>query len=87
MPSRLRKFPENLLPRSKIMKEKITEDTTLAELWDNSKAKKVLVKYKLPCLGCPFAQMEMERLRLGEICKAYNIDLKALLKELNKIQS
>jgi hybrid cluster-associated redox disulfide protein len=66
---------------------KFTKDTNLAEILNNLKAKKILVKYKLPCLGCPFAQMEMDKLKLGEICKAYNIDLKALLKELNEVKS
>ena len=65
---------------------KITEDTTLAELWDNPKAKEILSKYNLPCLNCPFAQMEMEKLRIGDVCHAYGINLKNLLKELNKVK-
>ena len=65
--------------------QKITKNTTLAELWDNPKAKEVLVKYNLPCLSCPFAQMEMGKLTIGDICKAYEIDVDKLLKELNKI--
>jgi len=65
---------------------KITKDTTLAELWNNSEAKEVLVKYNLPCLGCPFAQMEMENLKIGDICKTYKIDVDNLLKELNKVK-
>ena len=64
---------------------KITKDTTLAELLDNQKAKEILVKYNLPCLGCPFAQYEMENLKIGEVCKKYKIDLKNLLKDLNGV--
>lgn len=66
---------------------KITENIKLSELLENPKAIEVLVKYNLPCLGCPFAQMEMDKLKLGEICKMYKIDLKSLLKELKKIYS
>jgi hybrid cluster-associated redox disulfide protein len=66
---------------------KITKDTTLAELLENPKGREVLAKYNLPCLGCPFAKFEMENLKIGEVCKMYNIDLKNLLKELNKIYS
>ena len=66
---------------------KITKDTTLAELLKSSEAEKILAKYNLPCLGCPFAKFEMENLKIGEVCKMYNIDLKNLLKELNKIYS
>ena len=66
---------------------KITKDTTLAELLDKPEAEKILAKYNLPCLGCPFAKFEIENLKIGEVCKMYNIDLKNLLKELNKIYS
>ena len=69
------------------MKDKITKDTTLAEILKHSEAEKILAKYNLPCLGCPFAKFEMENLKIGEVCKTYNIDLKNLLKELNKIYS
>jgi hybrid cluster-associated redox disulfide protein len=65
---------------------KITKDTTLAEILKYPKAQAILAKYKLPCLGCPFAELEMDKLKLGEICKMYNINLKALLKELNEVQ-
>jgi hybrid cluster-associated redox disulfide protein len=66
---------------------KITEDTTLAELLDDPKAKKVLEKYNLPCLSCPFAKMEMEGLKIGDVCKMYDIDIEKLLRELNRIYS
>lgn len=69
------------------MEDKITKDTTLAEILKYSEAEKILAKYNLPCLGCPFAKFEMENLKIGEVCKTYNIDLKNLLKELNKIYS
>ena len=63
---------------------KIDKDTTLAEILKFPEAEKVLAKYNLPCLGCPFAKFEMENLKIGEVCKMYGIDLKGLLKELNE---
>ena len=67
------------------MKKGVTDKTTLAELLKNPEAEKILIKYNLPCLGCPFAKMEMENLKIGEVCKMYGIDSKNLIKELNEI--
>jgi hybrid cluster-associated redox disulfide protein len=65
------------------MKRKITEDTTLAELLKNPDAGDILAKYNFPCLSCPMAKFEIKKLKLGEVCKTYGIDLESLLKELN----
>ena len=64
-----------------------TKETKLAELLENPKATEVSAKHKIPCLGCPFAQIEMNKLKIGEICKMYGIKLEPLLKDLNKIKS
>ena len=45
----------------------------------------VLAKYHLPCLGCPFAETEMETLKIGEICKMYGLNLEKLLKDLQEV--
>ena len=66
------------------MNKKITKNTTLAEVLEFPKARKILVKYNLPCLTCPFAKLEMDKLKLGRICQLYGIDLESLLRELNK---
>lgn len=66
------------------MEKKVTKETTLAEILKLQNAEKVLAKYDVPCLSCAFAQMEMESLKIGQICKNYNIDINSLLKELNK---
>ncbi len=63
---------------------KITKETTLAEILNYSEAKKILVKYNLPCLVCPMAKFEIENLKIGDVCKLYTIDSKKLLKELNE---
>jgi len=60
------------------------KDTTLAEILKKSGAEKILAKYNLPCLTCPFASLEMEDLKIGKICEMYKIDIDNLLKDLNK---
>ena len=65
--------------------KKIKNNTTLADILLVPEAEKVLVKYNLPCLGCPFVQTEMESLKIGNVCKMYGIDSKSLLRELNEI--
>jgi hypothetical protein len=70
---------------------KITENTTLAEILDSNppttqpELVKILVKYNLPCVNCPLAKYEMENLKIGEICKMYNINVQKLLGELSKL--
>ena len=65
------------------MEKKITENTTLAEILGKPELILILVKYNLPCVGCPLAKYEMENLKIGEISKMYEINLAELLKELN----
>jgi len=67
------------------MTNKITKDTTLAEILKYGEVEKILAKYKLPCLTCPFAHYEMENLKIGQVSKMYRIDLENLLKELNEL--
>ena len=67
------------------MEKRITKGTTLAEILKLPGAEKILAKYNLPCLSCPFAKFEMENLKIGDVCQMYRIDLESLLKELNGI--
>jgi hypothetical protein len=62
---------------------KVTKDTTLAQALNIRGADKVLTGFRMPCMGCPMAAMEMERLKLGEICAMYGLDLKGILAKLN----
>jgi len=64
---------------------KLTKNTTLAEVLKINGAEKVLSKFQVPCLGCAMAQMEMDSLKLGDICNMYGLDIDKLLKELNII--
>ena len=63
---------------------KIDENTTLAEILQYPELEKILMKYNLPCLSCPFAKMEMENLKIGQVCRMYGINIERLLKELNE---
>lgn len=69
------------------MPNKVTKDTTLAELLKNPETQKILLKHNVPCLGCPYAQFETDKLKIGDVCKMYEINLENLLKELNKLSS
>lgn len=66
------------------MKEKITKNTLLSEILKKSGAEKILARYNLPCLSCPMAKFEMEKLKIGEVCNTYGIDLDKLLNDLNE---
>lgn len=63
---------------------KITKDSTIAEILKNPEAENVLIKFNVPCLGCPMAQFEIKILKLEDVCKMYGIDLENLIKELNE---
>jgi len=63
---------------------KINKETTLDELLKDPKMVEVLAKYNLPCLSCPFAKMEMENLKIGDVCKTYGVDCKNLIEDLSK---
>ncbi len=66
------------------MKNKITKNTTLTEILKKPENEKILAKYNLPCLTCPLANMEMDELKIGNICEMYGIDADKLLADLNK---
>ena len=38
--------------------KKITDKTTLAKILASPKLREVLIKYRVPCLHCPFATLE-----------------------------
>ncbi|KPJ71505.1 hypothetical protein AMJ50_01790 [Parcubacteria bacterium DG_74_3] len=67
------------------MVKKVSKDSTLAEILELPGTEKILAKYNVPCLGCPFASYEMTTLRIGQVGKMYGLNLDGLLKELNKL--
>ena len=67
------------------MKNKITEDTTLSKILEYPGAGEILIKYKVPCLSCPFASMEMQHLKIGDVAKMYDMKIDGLLQALNEL--
>lgn len=72
------------MPKKKMAK--ITSKTFLGEILKIKGAEKILAKYQLPCLFCPMAQYEVKSLRLGDIAKAYNLELEKIIDELNTVK-
>lgn len=62
---------------------KFTSKTTLKEILDRKGGVKILTKNNVPCLSCPMASFEIDKLEIGEVCETYGLDLKKILKELN----
>jgi hypothetical protein len=67
-------------------KMKITKETVLGKVLELNGSEKVLAENKVPCVTCPMAKMEMDTLKVGQICSMYGIDLDKLLKELNELK-
>jgi hypothetical protein len=65
------------------MATKFIKESTLAEILKSPGAEKILAKYNLPCLWCPFASLELDKLKIGQVCQIYEIDAERLLKDLN----
>ena len=62
-------------------KKKITKDMSFAEIMqENPKAIEVLLGKGMHCIGCPMAMQET----LEEGALAHGLDVKKLVKELNK---
>ena len=63
---------------------KVTAKTTLAKIIKQKGAADILAKNGVPCLSCPMAEFEIDKLEIGKVCKTYKLNLKKILKELNK---
>lgn len=63
---------------------KVTSKTTLAKILEKKGAAQVLMENGVPCLSCPMVSLEIDKLKIGEVCKMYKLPLTKILKELNK---
>lgn len=63
---------------------KTTNKTTLEKILKEKGADEILAKHGVPCISCPMAKFELDKLKIGDICKMYGIDAKKLLADLNK---
>ena len=61
----------------------ITQKTTLEKIIKKKGGARVLAKNGVPCLSCPMAKFEIDKLEIGKVCKMYELNLKKILKELN----
>jgi hypothetical protein len=62
----------------------ITKNTTLEKIMEKKDGEEILHKNNVPCVSCPMAAMELSSLKIGDVCKMYELDLEKILKELNK---
>jgi hypothetical protein len=63
--------------------KKFSSKSVLSEILKLKEGEEILHKHGVPCVSCPFAKMEMEKLQLGQICQMYGLDLKKILSDLN----
>jgi len=63
---------------------KINSKTTLGEILKIKDSEEILHKFGVPCVSCPMAKFEMDTLKIGKVCKMYELDEKKILEELNK---
>jgi hypothetical protein len=66
------------------MKELVTEKSTLKEVLEHEGLEEVLMENGFPCVSCPMAKMEMDKLEIGFVCDRYDIDKVQLIKKLNE---
>lgn len=66
--------------------KKITSETVLKKILETRGADRILMENGVPCLSCPMASFEIDKLKIGEVCKMYGLNLEKILKELNKIK-
>jgi hypothetical protein len=66
------------------MKKIITSKTTLAKILEMKNGEEILHKFGVPCMSCPMAKFEIEKLEIGQVCKMYGLPLKEILKGLNE---
>lgn len=61
---------------------RIDGDTKMGDVLKHPGAEAILERYRIPCLHCPMAAHELGSLTIGDIARAYGIDLDGLLSEL-----
>lgn len=81
--SRILDADTDFIEHSRQSRNKIGIGTTLEKILEKKGAAKILMKNGVPCLSCPMASFEIDKLKIGEICKMYGLNLVKILKELN----
>lgn len=65
---------------------KFNQKSTLEKILEIKGADEILAKNGVPCLSCPMASFEIGKLKIGEVCKMYGLNLKKILDELNMLK-
>jgi hypothetical protein len=68
------------------MTKKVTSKTTLEKIIEKKGAAEILVENGVPCLSCPMSKFEIDKLKIGDVCKMYGLNLKKILAEINKLK-
>ena len=61
---------------------KFNQKSTLKNILKKNGAE-ILAKHGVPCLSCPMASLEIDKLEIGKVCKMYGLNSQKILKELN----
>ena len=64
----------------------VNENTVLEQILNIQGATEILQKYNLPCLTCPMSAMEMNILKLGEVCNMYGLEMEKILEEVHNLK-
>ena len=64
---------------------KFTKKTTLKKILEKNGANEILARYNVPCMSCPMASFELEKLEIGEVSKMYGLPSEKILKDLNNL--
>ena len=65
---------------------KITQKTTLKKILEIKGAEEVLMENGVPCPSCPMASFEIDKLKIGDVCEMYGLNLEKILNELNTLK-
>ncbi len=65
---------------------KITSKTILSKILEKPGAEEVLARHGVPCMSCPMASLELEKLQIGQVCKMYGLPLSKIIEEANKLK-
>lgn len=63
---------------------RVNKHTKLGKIMKLKGMKKILTKYRVPCVTCPLAKAEMDNLEIGYVCSMYGLNEKELILEINK---
>lgn len=65
---------------------KFNQKSTLKNILTKKGAEEILAKYGVPCISCPMASSEVEKLEIGMVGKMYGLETKKILNELNMLK-